>query len=90
MLTITYCGPPSASGRQPMPTFCVRPKKLPLGSWRSISAVSGRRPSGPSPSMRDVSIVCGRTEHLLERRRVPVGHERCDDHRTANRSRRMS
>jgi hypothetical protein len=35
----------------------VRPKMLPLGSFRSISAVSGRRPSGPSPSMRDVSIV---------------------------------
>jgi hypothetical protein len=30
---------------------------LPLGSFRSMSAVSGRRPSGPSPSMREASIV---------------------------------
>src|SRR5215471_11029808 len=57
VLTITYCGPPSASGRQPIPAFWVRPKMLPLGSRRSISAVSGRRPSGPWPSTRDVSIV---------------------------------
>src|SRR5262245_33809170 len=54
---MTYCGPPSASGRQPMPAFCVRPKMLPLGSSRSISALNGRRPSGPWPSTRDESIV---------------------------------
>ena len=32
VLTITYCGPVSASGRQPIPAFWVRPKMLPLGS----------------------------------------------------------
>ena len=57
VLTITYCAPPSASGRQPMPAFWVRPKMLPLGSCRSISAVRGSRPSGPSPSTRDEAIV---------------------------------
>src|SRR6266550_4749677 len=28
---MTYCGPSKAVGLQPMPTFCVRPKTLPLG-----------------------------------------------------------
>src|SRR5207253_1226948 len=46
VLTMTYCGPPNDAGLQPMPTFCVRPNRLPLGSSRSMSGVSGSRPAG--------------------------------------------
>src|SRR5688572_1164238 len=52
---MTYCGPSRASVRQPIPAFWVRPKMWPLGSSRSMSGVSGRRPAGPSPSMRERS-----------------------------------
>jgi hypothetical protein len=35
------------AGFQPMPTFWLRPKRLPEGWVRSISAVMGRAPEGP-------------------------------------------
>src|SRR5213596_699149 len=49
---MTYWGPPKDAGLQPIPTFCVRPNTLPLGSSRSMSAVRGSRPAGPSPASR--------------------------------------
>src|SRR6266508_2353227 len=57
VLTMTYCGPPKDAGLQPMPTFCVRPKTLPLGSSRSMSAVRGSRPAGPSPASRPAATA---------------------------------
>ena len=47
---------------------------LPLGSSRSISAVSGRRPSGPVALDARCVDHRGGTEHLLERRRSPACH----------------
>src|SRR6185437_3430965 len=37
---------------QPMPAFCVRPNRSPLGQSRSISAESGSEPLGPA------ALVC--------------------------------
>ena len=39
--------PPSSAGLHPMPTFCVQPKRSPLGAWRRRSSVSGSAPFGP-------------------------------------------
>src|SRR2546425_9329059 len=57
VLTMTYCGPPNDAGLQPMPTFCVRPNRLPLGSSRSMSGVRGSRPAGPSPASRPAATA---------------------------------
>src|SRR5437773_2085685 len=54
---MTYCGPPKDAGLQPMPTFCVRPKTLPLGCSRSMSGVRGSRPAGPSPASRPAATA---------------------------------
>ncbi len=35
-----------------MPAFWVSPNTSPLGASRSISAVSGRLPAGPAPTVR--------------------------------------
>ena len=37
-----------------MPAFCVRPKKSPLGLFRSISSVIGRLPAGPDDFVSDL------------------------------------
>ena len=52
VLTITNSGPPSFSALHPIPTFCVRPNRSPLGASRSIRRVRGRRPVGPSDATR--------------------------------------
>src|SRR5436309_8742721 len=57
VLTMTYCGPSRAWGLQPMPTFCVRPNRLPLGSSRNLSGVRGSRPAGPSPASRPAATA---------------------------------
>ncbi len=47
VLKIRNCLPPASAGFQPMPAFCDRPNKLPLGLFNSISLVIGRLPAGP-------------------------------------------
>src|SRR5207247_209246 len=42
---------------QPMPTFCVKPNRLPLGSSRSMSGVRGSRPAGPAPASRPAATA---------------------------------
>src|SRR4029453_9047211 len=43
----------ASRGSQPMPAFCVRPKRSPLGDRSSSSGSSGRLPAGP--------LACERT-----------------------------
>src|ERR1700733_4237387 len=52
VLTMTYSGPCNWAELHPIPTFCVRPKRSPLGASRSISGVKGSAPVGPSPTIR--------------------------------------
>ena len=48
VLRIRYGSRATSLGVQPMPAFCVRPKRSPEGQSLSISSVSGSEPAGPS------------------------------------------
>ncbi len=47
VLRIRNSGSSSRSGFQPIPAFCVRPKRFPEGCVSSISDVRGNVPAGP-------------------------------------------
>src|SRR5919108_2412452 len=90
VLTMTYWGPWSESGLQPMPTFCVNPNRLPLGSSRSMSGVRGSLPVGPSPASRPAATAPavpstassgGASTLAFMCTTLPQGHQQREQHR---------
>ena len=71
VLSIRNCGRPSSRGSQPIPAFCVIPKMSPLGRSISISAVSGRLPAGPEPTV-STRHSAGSESTICSNRRVSV------------------
>ena len=55
VLRIRTSGRRIASGCQPMPAFCVQPKRSPLGRSSRSAGSSGRAPAGPGRAVSTVS-----------------------------------